>query len=199
MLQVLIRMSSDPLLSAIAEIYPTVPSYLLQLRSLPVLKSCSSFYISDTIKHPSLEKLLCNGLIRHCASAGNSTLFNVINSGRRLELTHKLPNVDETRLTRTQLDCLIWLWLVGIESWRARGVVAPRGRMLLYELLQRFRHTGTWSTADLDKLCYKFFWTKHFSRRARLSGIWPEHIMRDSTTSCVDPGDACQCSFGLSF
>ena len=167
MLEVLIRMSSDPLLSATAATYPRVPSYLIQVRSVPVLKSCSSFYISDTIEHASFEKLLCNGLIRYCADAANSTLFNVINAGRRRELIHKLPNVDCSRLTITKLNCLIWLWLVAIESRRAWRVIAPGGRLLLGALRQHFPHVAAWSPADLDKLCYKFFWTKDFSLRAR--------------------------------
>ena len=167
MLQVLFRMASDPLLSDTTDTYPKVPSIMLPRDSEYILDGYSSMTISDTIKQPSFEKLLFNALLRYYMNAANSTLFNVTNFGRRMELTHKLPNIDCSQLTTDQLDCLVWMWLVGIESWRAWGAIAPRGWVLLGQLLHQCPRVTQSSVDDLDKLCYKFFWTQDFSIRAR--------------------------------
>lgn len=143
------------------EVYP--PSYF---RDYP--DACPALTIPDGPNGPSLEKLTCLALIRHCFNITfperpRACLSHCLN----IELLHKLPIVPVSTVA-AQRECLLWVWLMSVDSWSYHGAnLSLEGANLLYQITEKFPETATWTPSDFDKLGTKFFWTRGISKVVR--------------------------------
>jgi hypothetical protein len=165
--EVLSRMAQDPALTNSAKSRPAIDGTGLRTKHSYVFSSCAAFSSPDLPAGPSFEKVLCMALVRYCINATNLLNCSVTIFGVRLELTNTLPKFSSYHCSPIQRDCLLWIWIVCIESWRVMGTLTAHGWLLLIEMRKQFVVVGIWSYADVDRLCSRFFWTKDFAERAR--------------------------------
>lgn len=74
--------------------------------------------------------------------------------GSRQALARTLPDMDYA--SNIERECLMWIYMVTIESWRNGHTLEPQGRELLRNMQTRFPEARSWST--LDPVLQKFFW-----------------------------------------
>ncbi|KAJ9616911.1 hypothetical protein H2200_000631 [Cladophialophora chaetospira] len=117
-------------------------------------EACPGLRTSDT-SVSVFEKLLSLTLICYCYIA----------FGSRFPQTHlRASSVEATELigsyfpkTQAEEDCLIWMWIIIIDSWRLGNRLQPGGISLLFDLQLRFpayRHVSA-----VTDLANRFLWT----------------------------------------
>lgn len=88
-------------------------------------------------------------------------------TGGRMILTEQIFNcrVD----TDAEKNCLIWLWLISIDSWGiVSGELPENGRQLVRQLKVRYPEISEWS--HLSNVAKEFFWTKELE--ISCEGYW---------------------------
>jgi hypothetical protein len=75
----------------------------------------------------------------------------------RTKLAQGLPWVPETGDAET-VECLVWMWMVLIDSYRLEGAVLPaEGLSCLGEFKFHFPDWSSWARIE-DEVLPKFFW-----------------------------------------
>jgi hypothetical protein len=81
-----------------------------------------------------------------------------------MQLTARLPTFPVPK-SRPERDCLIWVWLVAIDSWAMEyncSGLSSEGLQLLSQLRQAILELQDWEWWDLEALGEKFFWRDEF-------------------------------------
>ena len=122
---------------------------------------CNAFRPSDVPHRATLERLICMALLRYC--------FNSIMPPRPRacichtateQLTALLPTF-KVPASQMERDCLIWVWLMTIDSWSVsnnRGELEPTGMQLMSQLRANLPELADWGWRDLEATGHKFFW-----------------------------------------
>ncbi|KIW75478.1 hypothetical protein Z517_10219 [Fonsecaea pedrosoi CBS 271.37] len=123
--------------------------------------ACTAFRTPDGPGGPSLEKMICLALFRYCANRANRLRPKAcIYHSATTQLTARLP-AFRVSSARTERDCLIWIWLVAIDSW-AMAQNSPElsadGARLLAKMRDALPELRDWAWWDLECLGQKFFW-----------------------------------------
>src|SRR6202000_472442 len=98
-------------------------------------EACPCLGISDD-SHPVLEKLLSLTLICYSYIAYGSSSYPTQLRGARFETTKKISSFSPK--SPAEEDCLIWMWVIIIDSWRMGSQLQPTGLSLLFNLQSRF-------------------------------------------------------------
>jgi hypothetical protein len=88
--------------------------------------------------------------------------------GSRQELTRSLQ-ASEFR-TPEERNCLIWIWMVVIGSWRVDGALEPEGRLLSGVFFSKFHEAESWDR--IERVMRQFFWDAQLGRVWKL--CWQE-------------------------
>jgi hypothetical protein len=136
-------------------------------------EACPCLYAPD-VSPPMLETLLSLTLICYCYTAFGSRSYPTALRVARLEATKKIPLVSPK--SQTERDCLIWMWIILIDSWAIGKSLQPLGTVLQFDLQSRFpalRHED----AVID-LVSQFLWTPDLTKSVRT--YWKDlHSARD--------------------
>ena len=110
---------------------------------------------------PSFEKYLCFALLLYCLNTFSprrshlSASHMAFGTPRQL-LTQKLPTFNES--SEDETECLIWIWLVLIDSWRAvNGAHSEAAAALLLQFAECFPSYCVW--AKIEYVLGQFFAT----------------------------------------
>lgn len=104
--------------------------------------------------------------------------------GSRLALTRTLPATKYAN--RTERDCLIWIYMVTVESWRAGEILAPQGRELLGLMLDRFDEAAEWT--KLQVVMRNFFWYEPLAHQWKL--CWQQRPRQQKASSVLQQRDS---------
>ena len=127
----------------------------------------------DTLK-PSLEKALCLALILFSTNTMNpikpkKSVWGQVAVGSRAWLTTNLNRFGA--ITPLCEQCLLWIWLITIDSWGAdTGVLLADGIRVFDSFKSRFPHfTLDWDITS--QVVRKYFWSQDLDDFCR--SIWP--------------------------
>ena len=81
--------------------------------------------------------------------------------GARQALTTTLPSTHYSN--QIERECLIWIYMTTIESWRNGEGLATKGKELMQLMLSRFAEAASWPT--LDFVLRRFFWFEPLARQ----------------------------------
>jgi hypothetical protein len=122
-----------------------------------ILDACSCLHSSPSIEH-NLEKDLCLAVILLSFNVYSPTTKGSDNlapcRGSRQELTRSLP-ASEFR-SPEERNCLIWIWMVVIRSWRVDGALGPEGRLLSGVFFSKFYEAESWDR--IERVMRQFLW-----------------------------------------
>jgi hypothetical protein len=103
-----------------------------------------------------LEKLLSLTLVCYSFMAFGSRSYPTALRGARFEVTSKLDSYSPQ--SKSEEKCMIWMWIVIIDSWRMGSQLQPDGVSLLFRLQSRFPALrGVGAAIQIAKL---FIWTR---------------------------------------
>lgn len=111
-----------------------------------------------------LEKAICLTLLLYCTNqfspvrkcVKGMTVYN----GPRAFLTKNISLIRASEAS--EKDCLVWMWMVLIDSWRSDdGLLLSSGDVLLMQLRRRFPDLRAWS--KLNGILGKFFYPEPFA------------------------------------
>ncbi|OAP56700.1 hypothetical protein AYL99_08812 [Fonsecaea erecta] len=141
--------------------------------------ACAAFRAPEGPRGPSLEKMICLALFRYCANRANHLRPKAcIYHSATTQLTARLPEFRVSS-SRTERDCLIWIWLVAIDSWamaQNSAELSHEGRQLLLKMRKAMPELQDWEWWDLESLGQKFFWRDDI--RILLKAIWESPELR---------------------
>ncbi|OQV05247.1 hypothetical protein CLAIMM_10019 [Cladophialophora immunda] len=141
--------------------------------------ACTAFRTPEGPGGPSLEKMICLALFRYCANRANRLRPKAcIYHSATTQLTARLPKFRVSN-SRTERDCLIWIWLVAIDSWamaQNSPELSPEGSRLLSEMRKALPELRDWEWWDLESLGQKFFWRDDI--RVLLKATWKSPDLR---------------------
>jgi hypothetical protein len=114
-----------------------------------------------TVAEPSLEKCLLLALLCYAhmrwSIAPNYVAGILCHTISRTKLAQALPWVPATD-DPAIIACLVWMWMVLVDSYRLEGSVLPRdGLSCLGEFKFHFPDWQSWTDIEIDVLP-KFFW-----------------------------------------
>lgn len=85
-----------------------------------------------------------------------TAIWSLPTTGSRTLITQQALNCQVDN--EDERHCLIWLWLVGIDSWGVvSGTVPEKGQELMQQLKSRFPKASNWRY--LSDVVKEFFWT----------------------------------------
>ncbi|KAJ9603245.1 hypothetical protein H2200_012023 [Cladophialophora chaetospira] len=123
--------------------------------------ACTAFRTPDGPDGPSLEHLLCLALFRYCANRANRFRPRAcIYHSATTHLTAKLPSFKLPD-SRTERDCIIWIWLVAMDSLSLSincSELSEEGVLFLSSMRKALPELVNWEWWDLEALGQKFFW-----------------------------------------
>jgi len=144
----------------------------LKKRHCDIWEACSCLLVPG----PSFEKYLCLALILYCLNTFSPRRSYLSSSNLgfttpRHLLTQKLPSFSE--YSEDETDCLIWIWLVLIDSWRAKdGSHSDGAETLLLQFAERFPSYCAWTR--IEYVMKQFFATDSMMADIRRCGtLWP--------------------------
>lgn len=123
------------------------------------IEACPFLATPDTSKIP-LEKYICLALLLYCSNTFTTARSSAaLYASSRMELTRLLWRDDYSSLAQPEIECLFWVCVVCVDSWRQntpRSTLLPTGQELL-PTLQKL-------TAILSgqNSIYKFFHNEEF-------------------------------------
>jgi hypothetical protein len=105
----------------------------------------------------------------------------------RIRLTTLLLNhLEGTAEDPAQRNCLIWISMVAVESWRTGHLLQSSGRHLMQDVMSRYEETRNWQT--FENILKMFLWYEPLG--AMLQACWQEcaissgYIHLPNTNSC---------------
>lgn len=139
-------------------------------------EACPRFGAPDELNpyeewEPNFEKLVLFALMLYCMHTFSpihtiSTVYN----GARTSLTRNLPRRRKDLMVPAQQDCLLWVWMILVNSWRALDQkLLPTGTKLMQELCDTWKDAVR-SWHELDTMLRKLCWNERFGRRC--NGYW---------------------------
>jgi hypothetical protein len=117
-----------------------------------------------------LEKLLSLTLVCYSFLAFGSRSYPTALRGSRFEITKKIGTYSPQ--SQTEEECLIWMWIVIIDSWRLGSRLQPSGISLLFNLQSRFpalRHVSA-----VTDIANRFIWTGDLNKSVHV--YWDDLI-----------------------
>ncbi|KIX94218.1 uncharacterized protein Z520_09928 [Fonsecaea multimorphosa CBS 102226] len=142
--------------------------------------ACTAFRNPEGPEGPSLEKMIWLALFRYCANRANRLRPKAcIYHSATMQLTARLPTFRVSN-SRTERDCLIWIWLVAIDSWamaQDSTEMYPEGLQLVSQMHKAMPELGDWEWWDLESLGQKFFWREDI--RTVLRANWESPTLRE--------------------
>ena len=128
-----------------------------------IFDACSCLHSSPSTEH-SLEKNLCLAVILLSFNVYSPAIKGLDNlapyRGSRQELTRSLP-ASEFK-TPEERNCLIWIWMVVVESWYVDGALAREGLLLSVAFFNKFDEAGSWDRIEM--VMRQFFWDEQLAR-----------------------------------
>lgn len=118
------------------------------------IEACPFLATSDASK-VTLEKDICLALLLYCSNKFTTARSSAaLYASSRMELTRLLQQNDHSSLPQPELECLFWVCVVCVDSWRQNG---PESALLLKgaALLPVLRNLST--TVSVPNTLYKFF------------------------------------------
>jgi hypothetical protein len=111
-----------------------------------------------------LEKLLCLTLICYSFTAFGARSAPSALREPKFELTNKIA-LYSPKSPAEEL-CVIWMWIVLIDSWRTGNRLQPDGFSLLFNLQQRFPRLRY--TENVSACGSQFLWTSELERSVKI-------------------------------
>lgn len=135
------------------------------------LEACPFLATSDASK-VTLEKDVCLALLLYCSNTFTTARSSAaLYASARMELTRLLEQNDYSALPQPELECLFWVCVVCVDSWRQNGPTSPLLPMG-EGLLPVLRNLATSVSAEHTML--KFFYNQELvdgcSRYLKLAG-----------------------------
>lgn len=125
----------------------------------PLKDFCPAVYS----KRLSVDKLVCLALVRYgvLSAVGRNfraCVFHSVTEALAIAVKSIDPPVEiEYR------ECLIWIWLVAVNSWlTGGGELEFEGVVLLAQMRSQFPETNDWTTDDVEALGARFLWCEPF-------------------------------------
>jgi hypothetical protein len=118
-------------------------------------EACPCLCMPDT-SCALLEKLLSLTLVCYSFMAFGSRSYPTALRGAQFEVTSKIAAYVPQ--SRTEEDCVIWMWIVIIDSWRMGRRLQPNGVALLFSLQARF--PALRSVGAAVEVARRFIWTR---------------------------------------
>lgn len=142
-----------------------------------IFQACNCLMIGE-VARPTLEELVTLAIMLLCGDDTAdipATAMYIVARGR-LRKALKANVIGKTN------ECLIWIWVVGIDSWRVRGAhLSSEGRLMLHDLWKTFPETT--NSNFVQDIVARFLWTVSLLDRIRL--YWAAFIPEtDCKTSC---------------
>ena len=122
-------------------------------------EACPCMCISDDLC-PVLEKLLSLTLICYSFIAFGSRSYPTTFRGARFEITKKISSFSP--ISKSEENCLIWMWVIVIDSWRMERRLSADGLSMLLGLQSRFpkmRHV-----TSITDIANQFLWTSFLTK-----------------------------------
>jgi hypothetical protein len=148
-------------------------------------EQCPGLFTPDTPDgEPALERVVCLALLRYCINSikVNRACFKGCQFSRFVfELAELLPLLNPDKFTtQCQKDCLLWVWLMAIDSYSADAYgLFPEGVDLLVQMRDRYPQTVNWEYTDFAEVGRCFLWNENIEGIVRnywpaLRIAWPE-------------------------
>lgn len=84
------------------------------------------FLCSSEVAKVALEKDICLAVLLYCSNAFTTTRSSTaLYASCRMELTRALQHNDYSSLAYPEMECLFWVCIVCIDSWRQKGPASP--------------------------------------------------------------------------
>ena len=126
-----------------------------------IFDTCSLLHVSSAHGH-MIERNICLAIILFAFSVYSMMRDSAaVCQGARQALTKTLPLTRYSN--QTERDCLIWIYMTTIESWRTGDDLAAPGRELMRQMTTRFVQTTSWPA--LNNILKKFFWYEPLARQ----------------------------------
>lgn len=127
-----------------------------------LMQACPA--LAEPVDKPTLEKLIVIALILFCSATfckqrlpTRHTVCIAVCAGKALARFGR-----PTIMTEAEVDALLWVYMVVIDSWRSRdGKMRMPGLNLLQGFKAHFPDLVTWE--DVDTSLQRFFWTDDMS------------------------------------
>lgn len=143
--------------------WPQNESHYAELRDF-----CPAVYCDGL----SVDKLICLALVRYgvISAVGRNyracVFYSVTEALAMAVKTIEPPRQKEYR------ECLIWIWLVAVNSYlTGGGQIELEGVVLLAQLRSLYPETASWTAEDVEATGRKFLWCEPFSDMVRLNWI----------------------------
>lgn len=132
------------------------------------IEACPILLAADDTQSVLIDKMICLALLLFSTSIshtidGNTSFFSM----SKIVLESKMHRFQPC--SNTEFECLVWLFLITIDSYRTSGLrgctLKPGGLELLRSLrrkLPEVTHTYDWN--DIEVILLRFFWTAELSR-----------------------------------
>ncbi|KAJ4512159.1 hypothetical protein HRR83_006123 [Exophiala dermatitidis] len=159
-----------------------------------IFDACSCLHSAASTEH-SLEESICLTIILFCFNIhSHADSHTKITSyrGSRQELTRSLPFVPcpgEPYSREPERECLIWIWMVAISSWRTGRGLSQEGQWLSCAFFARFDEARC--LADVEDAMRRFFWYQPLCEEWRLTwsealGAWTSSLPERSVVAGTD-------------
>jgi hypothetical protein len=121
-------------------------------------EACPCLGIVDDLS-PDLEQLLSLTMICYSFTAFSSNYYPSAFRGSRHALTKKISSYAPK--SQAEEDCLIWMWVIAIDSWRTSSGLPQPGLALLFKLQSRL--PALRSLSAVNAIVRQFLWPREFS------------------------------------
>jgi hypothetical protein len=122
-------------------------------------EACPCLCVSDD-SCTMLEKLLSLTLVCYSFLAFGSRSYPTALRGSRFEITKIIGSYSPQ--SQTEEECLIWMWIVIIDSWRLGRRLQPSGISLLFNLQLRF--PALRQVSAVTDVANRFIWTDDLNK-----------------------------------
>ncbi|EXJ78739.1 hypothetical protein A1O1_09141 [Capronia coronata CBS 617.96] len=148
-----------------------------------IFDACSCLQSAAATEH-SLEKNICLAIILYSFnmdSQGDSHTKLASYRGSRQELTRSLPFTRGW--TPEERQCLIWIWMIVITSWRTDHALSGEGLWLSHSFFSKIEDARSWES--VETAMRQFFWSEPLSEVWKTS--WREAFNHHDR---IDPLDS---------